>query len=135
VIADRPVNERSSVGSSGADPAGPWSSRWHRATGLVLVGYLLYHLLQLAFLRRNPSMFDRMTEWTASVGARLLVALVLVALVHHALGGLRIVLLEMSGASARLAGWTETVVVFVTAASVLPFVALLWRPYLSGSWL
>jgi succinate dehydrogenase/fumarate reductase cytochrome b subunit len=80
-------------------------------------------------------MFDRMTEWKASVGARLLVAVVLVALVHHALGGLRIVLLEMSGASARLAGWTETVVVFVTAASVLPFVALLWRPYLSGSWL
>lgn len=115
-----------------SDPAGRWSSRWHRATGLVLSAYLLFYLVQLAFLRRNPTTFDRMTGWSASLGARLVAAGVVTALVFHALDGLRIVVLEVVGASSRAARRSRHVVVFATALSVLPLAALVLRPCVSG---
>lgn len=134
MTADVATADRPPTDSSATDPAGPWSSRWHRFTGVVLAGYLVFHLVQLAFLRRNPSMFDRLTELSTSVAARLVAVAVAVALVFHAGNGLRIVALEMTRASDRAATWSSNVVVFTTALSVLPITALILRPVLDTSW-
>ncbi len=74
--------------------AGQWAWRLQRVSGLLLVGYLLFHLGIINLSLAGADTFDTVTRWVQHpvfvVLDNILIALVL----YHAFNGIRVMLLE-----------------------------------------
>lgn len=116
------------------DPAGSWSDRLHRISGLVLLAYTLAWMTRIALIELDRGAFDAVVRAGGSLGARLVACAVWLALVRHGLGGLRVITIEALGASAaeRWDSRLRAAVAFATGALALPGWALLLRPWIEG---
>lgn len=75
-------------------PVGAWASILHRITGVILVAAVPAALALVAYSARSPAHFQQVGNWLASGWAGVGIALVLGALAHHVLAGLRLLLME-----------------------------------------
>jgi fumarate reductase subunit D len=66
----------------------------HRLSGLALAGFLPLHFLALALALKGEVSFDGFLKWTANPAVKLAEAGLVFLLTLHALGGIRILLLE-----------------------------------------
>ncbi len=98
----------------------------HRATGLLLAGYLVVHLAVMRSLVTGPEAFERWMRLIRGGPAKVALSLLLGALVWHGVSGLRLVWLGRAPETARHKA------VFWLAAGLagaiwLACMAVLWR--------
>lgn len=109
-------------------PLPAWASLLHRLSGLVLFVALplLQYLLHLSL--SGPAGYARAAGWIDSIPGRTLTALLLWALLHHVLAGLRHLALDVGlGVNLRAARASAAVVVWAAPFLSLAVLALWWR--------
>jgi succinate dehydrogenase hydrophobic membrane anchor protein/succinate dehydrogenase cytochrome b556 subunit len=75
----------------------PYVAAWaHRASGVLLAGYLLFHVVTLASLR-NPAAFESKMQAFAALFPVFFEWLLAVPVIYHALNGGRLLLYEVYG--------------------------------------
>jgi succinate dehydrogenase hydrophobic anchor subunit len=112
--------------------AGAWSTRWQHAAGLVVFLYLVVTMLEYAVASLSPSTYSRVLRWHADLPVQLLGCLAVVAVLGHALSGIRTMLLEWIPPIRRRVGVLNAAAVFVLLALGLPLCALVLRPWLEA---
>jgi succinate dehydrogenase/fumarate reductase cytochrome b subunit len=110
------------------DPAGPYAGRMFRLAGLVLLLFVGFRLLLLATLDADLTAFDRVRDLAGSAGGRLVASVALLALLYHALDGIRITFVESWARLARADRWLRPLTVFLTVALWIPGAVLVFRP-------
>lgn len=73
----------------------------HRATGLLLAGYLVVHLVVLRSLVAGPVAFEHWMRLLRGPAARAALSLVLAAVIWHGVSGLRLMWLGTAPETAR----------------------------------
>lgn len=76
----------------------------HRLSGIVLAAFLPLHFLVLSLALTSPSDFDAALAWSDLGLVKLAETGLVAALAVHLLGGIRILVIEFTPASARHAG-------------------------------
>ncbi len=84
----------------GAYRLGMWAAVLHRVTGLYLIGYLSFHLFEMALSLFGPAAFDKFFGWGYTWWMQILDLALMAAIVYHGTNGLRIILMDM-GIGAR----------------------------------
>jgi succinate dehydrogenase hydrophobic anchor subunit len=114
------------------DGAGVWSTTWQHVAGLVVFVYLLLTMLEYAVASLSPTGYRRLLRWHADLPMRLLGCVALVAVLTHALFGIRTVLLEWMPSIRRRADVLTAGAVFLLLAVGLPLCAVVLRPWLEA---
>ena len=105
----------------------PTRTRATRVAGIVSFVYVVWYVLGLALLDRNAAAYNRFNRFYASIGARLVLAAVLLALVFHLFDGLRLTAEQFSDRMAGHELGMRATVRFLTFAVWIPgAVAVLW---------
>ena len=73
---------------------GQWSWALHRATGVAVLMFLLVHVLDTALVAAGPELYDRVIGTYHNPIFRLMEIGLAVAVLFHALNGLRIILID-----------------------------------------
>lgn len=101
-----------------------WAFYAHRVSGLAVLAFLCLHVLDVSVYAFSPTRFDEVHRLYATVPMRLFECGLLLALLFHALNGLRVVaidLWDLGGVAAGrlLVGVLWATVVFTIAGSVI----------------
>jgi fumarate reductase subunit D len=91
----------------------------HRLSGLVLALYLPVHFLVLGLALEESAALDDFLAWTDQPLVKLAEALLVVVLVAHLVGGLRILTIELVTWKVRGTPWVVAVVAIALAAGLL----------------
>jgi succinate dehydrogenase / fumarate reductase cytochrome b subunit len=73
---------------------GQWSWALHRITGVAVALFLFVHILDTALVAAGPKLYDRIVGTYHNPIFRLLEIGLAVAVLYHALNGLRIILID-----------------------------------------
>jgi len=74
---------------------GMWAAVLHRLTGLYLIGYLSFHLFEMALSLFGPAAFDKFFGWGYTWWMQVLDLGLMAALLYHGMNGLRIILHDL----------------------------------------
>lgn len=101
-----------------------WAFYAHRVSGLAILGFLCLHVLDVSVYAFSPTVFDQVHRLYATVPMRLFECGLLLALLFHALNGLRVVAIDLwdlggAAASRLLTGVVGVTVVLTIAGSVV----------------
>ena len=101
-----------------------WAFYAHRVSGLAILAFLCLHVLDVSVYAFSPTVFDQVHRLYATVPMRLFECGLLLALLFHALNGLRVVAIDLwdlggAAASRLLTGVVGTTVVLTIAGSVV----------------
>jgi len=104
-------------------PVGAWASILHRITGVILVLAIPTALALMVYSARSPSHFRQAAAWLGNGWVDLVLALVLGAVTHHLLAGLRVLFMDMGIGTdlpaARRTAWGSLITAALVAAGVL----------------
>jgi len=101
-----------------------WAFYAHRVSGLAILAFLCLHVLDVSVYAFSPTVFDQVHRLYATVPMRLFECGLLLALLFHALNGLRVVAIDLwdlggAAASRLLNGVVGATVVLTIAGSVV----------------
>lgn len=74
---------------------GMFAWAFHRISGVGIFAFLLLHVLDIYLAGSNPTLYDDVLAFYASIPGRFLEVLLGAALLYHALNGLRIVIIDL----------------------------------------
>lgn len=130
---DGGANVRGLLGRLGRLPterseANRWAFYAHRITGVGVLAFLALHILDVALYAVSPESFDQVHAIYGTAVMRVFECGLLLALVYHALNGLRVVAIDVFDLGPRAAGRVLTGVVAITLLSTLAGSAVILRP-------
>ncbi|MBF6212411.1 succinate dehydrogenase, cytochrome b556 subunit [Nocardia puris] len=103
------------------DP-GMWSWALHRITGATLFFFLFVHVLDTALVRVSPDMYDQVIEVYKTPVVALMEMGLVVAVLFHALNGVRVILVDFWSEGPRhqrLMLWIVLAITAVVAAGAI----------------
>lgn len=103
------------------DP-GMWSWALHRITGATLFFFLFVHVLDTALVRVSPDMYDQVIEVYKTPVVALMEMGLVVAVLFHALNGVRVILVDFWSEGPRhqrLMLWIILTITAVVAAGAI----------------
>jgi succinate dehydrogenase / fumarate reductase cytochrome b subunit len=107
---------------------GPGMLGWafHRISGVGVWTFVLLHVFDIWLSQANPTLYDELLRFYASLPGRLLEVVLGAALLYHALNGLRIILMDFWPALTRfhLQLWAAVWVLFVLIGLPVTWVIL-----------
>ncbi len=112
--------------------ANRWAFYAHRLTGVGVLAFLALHILDVALYAVSPHRFDEVHALYGTAGMRVFECGLLLALVYHALNGLRVVAIDAFDLGPRAAGRLLTGVVGVTVLSTAAGSVVILRPLVGG---
>jgi len=74
---------------------GMWIWVFHRVTGLFILGYLLFHLIEVMLSHFGPDIFDKFFGWGYTWWMQSLDLLLMAVLLFHSMNGLRVILFDL----------------------------------------
>lgn len=114
--------------------SGQWAFLAHRVSGVLVFLFLLLHVVDVSLVRW-PELYDDVHELYGNILLRLFEVGLLVALVFHAVNGLRIAAVDLfPGAVANERRLFTGVLVITAAASIPGGVVIVW-PFVEGRFL
>ena len=121
----------SSVGTTYRGKSGQWAFIGHRVTGFLVFMFLLLHVVDVSLVQ-DKHLYNEVHAVYGNVLLRVFESGLLIALLFHALNGLRIVLIDFFPEAIRHDKALLGVVLFVTLAAGIPgSVVILW-PFIEG---
>lgn len=139
-----PVEPGEASEADAAAPQGPADEkgsaarrpRVRRLAGVVAFGYVVWSVLGLVLLDRDPSAYNALNRGTGNLVARLVLAGVLLALVFHLVDGLRVALIDLVPRFRRHDLGLRTIASFLVPALWIPATVVLLWPAVRGwfSW-
>lgn len=93
---------------------GRWAFWAHRVSGVAIFGFLALHLVDVGLYALSPALFDEVHHLYGTLGMRIFESGLLVAILFHALNGLRLLGMDLVDVGPRTAGRLLAVVVVVT---------------------
>ena len=106
------------------DP-GMWSWVLHRITGATIFFFLFVHVLDTALVRVSPQAYNEVIETYKTPIVGMLEIGLVVAVLYHALNGIRVILIDFWAKGTRYQKQMLWVVVAVTLAVLIPSLAVL----------
>jgi succinate dehydrogenase / fumarate reductase, cytochrome b subunit len=106
------------------DP-GMWSWVLHRITGATIFFFLFVHVLDTALVRVSPQAYNEVIETYKTPIVGLMEMGLVVAVVYHALNGIRVILIDFWQHGAKYQRAMLWGVVAVTLAVLIPSLAVL----------
>jgi succinate dehydrogenase / fumarate reductase, cytochrome b subunit len=106
------------------DP-GMWSWVLHRITGATIFFFLFVHVLDTALVRVSPQAYNEVIETYKTPIVGLMEMGLVVAVVYHALNGIRVILIDFWQHGAKYQRVMLWGVVAVTLAVLIPSLAVL----------
>lgn len=118
----------SGEGSGGGATSGSFGQvGWGPLTGLVAFAYVLWYVVDLAVLAVSAPAYNALHRFYGSLAMRVVWCAVLLALLFHALDGLRRTLVDLVPRFGRVDRWSRALVRFLLPAIGIPgAVVLLW---------
>ena len=114
--------------------SGQWSFVAHRTTGFLVFFFLLLHIVDVSLINFNDGeLYDEVHELYGNVFLRLFECGLLLALLYHALNGLRIVIVDFFPKAVRSERTLTAWVVFLTLAAGIPGCFVILKPWLDGN--
>ncbi len=111
--------------------SGQWAFVLHRTTGFLVFFFLLLHIVDVSLVS-DPELYDEVHEVYGNVLLRLFEVGLLLALLFHALNGLRIVLIDFFPRAVPNERRLFSAVVFLTMAAGLPGGYVIMEPFIDG---
>ena len=74
---------------------GMWLALLHRLTALYLIGYVMFHLVEMAISLFGPGAFDRFFGFGYTWWMQVMDLTLITAVMYHGMNGLRIVLMDL----------------------------------------
>ncbi|MFA9461737.1 succinate dehydrogenase, cytochrome b556 subunit [Thiohalorhabdus sp. Cl-TMA] len=104
-------------------PVGAWASILHRITGILLILAIPASLFLMAYSARSAAHFRQTAAWLENGWVELVLALVLGAVTHHLLAGVRILLMDagigLALPAARRTAWGSLVLAGLAVVGAL----------------
>jgi fumarate reductase subunit D len=94
---------------------GYWAFVVHRVSGIALAIFLPIHFLVLAQAIAHPATLNAFLDWTRQPAVKLAETLLVLALVAHMAGGVRLLFIEFVG---WRADWQKTALALTTAVAL-----------------
>jgi len=112
--------------------ANRWAFYLHRLSGLAIFGFLTLHIVDVSLYALSPTTFDEVHALYGTAPMRVFECGLLLALLFHALNGLRLILVDLldlgPGTAGRLLSGVTSLSLLLTAAGSAVIVA----PIFSG---
>jgi len=122
-VAIRSRKSKSDYGSIYRGHEGQWSWILHRITGVAVILFLFAHVVDTAAVGWGPEAYDRITAAYDNPIVRLLELGLVVAVLYHALNGLKITLIDFFP---RLVSRIRPISIAFTAAFILTLIPTAW---------
>ena len=112
--------------------SGQWAFVAHRTTGFLVFMFLLLHIIDVSLVNADVELYDEVHALYGNVLLRLFECGLLLALLFHALNGLRIVIVDFfPRAVANEKALTTGVVALTLLAGIPGSLVILW-PFIDG---
>jgi succinate dehydrogenase / fumarate reductase, cytochrome b subunit len=112
--------------------SGQWAFVAHRTTGFLVFMFLLLHIVDVSLVNADVDLYDEVHALYGNILLRIFECGLLLALLFHALNGLRIVIVDFfPKAVANEKALTAGVVVLTLAAGIPGCLVILW-PFIDG---
>jgi succinate dehydrogenase / fumarate reductase cytochrome b subunit len=102
-----------------------WSWVLHRITGATIFFFLFVHVLDTALVRVSPQAYNEVIETYKTPIVGLMEMGLVVAVVYHALNGIRVILIDFWQHGAKYQRLMLWIVVGVTLAVLIPSLGVL----------
>ncbi len=112
--------------------ANRWAFYAHRISGVGIFAFLVLHILDVSLYAVSPTRFDEVHELYSTPPMRLFECLLLLALLYHALNGLRVVAIDLFDMGPRSAGRLLNGVAVVTVLATAVGSAVILTPVFNG---
>ena len=119
----RSRKSKSDYGSIYRGHEGQWSWILHRITGVAVILFLFAHVVDTAAVGWGPEAYDRITAAYDNPIVRLLELGLVVAVLYHALNGLKITLIDFFP---RLVSRIRPISIAFTAVFILTLIPTAW---------
>jgi succinate dehydrogenase / fumarate reductase cytochrome b subunit len=113
--------------------SGQWAFVLHRISGFLVFFFLLLHIVDVSLINVDAELYDEVHELYGNVLLRLFEVGLLLALLFHALNGIRIVLIDFFPGMVRRERRLYAVVVFLTLAAGIPGAYIIMKPFIDGT--
>ncbi len=113
--------------------SGQWAFVLHRITGFLVFFFLLLHIIDVSLINIDEDLYDEVHQLYGNVLLRLFEVGLLLALLFHALNGIRIVLIDFFPGMVRNERKLYAVVVFLTLAVGIPCGYVIMKPFIDGT--
>ena len=111
---------------------GQWAFVSHRVTGFLVFMFLLLHIVDVSLINIDMELYDEVHELYGNILLRVFECGLLLALLYHALNGLRIIVVDFYPSAARHERrLTAAVVVLTLGAGIPGSIVILW-PFIEG---
>ena len=112
--------------------SGQWAFVLHRITGFLVFIFLLLHIVDVSLANFSEELYDEVHELYGNVLLRVFEVGLLLALLFHALNGIRIVVVDFFPGAVRNERKLFSVVVFLTLAAGIPGGYIILKPFIDG---
>lgn len=93
---------------------GRWAFWAHRVSGVAIFAFLALHLVDVALYAVSPALYDEVHDLYGTLALRIFESGLLVAILFHALNGLRLLTIDLVDVGPRSAARMLAIVVVVT---------------------
>jgi len=121
----------STVGTPYRGKSGQWAFIGHRVTGFLVFMFLMLHVVDVSLVQ-NKHLYNEVHAVYGNVLLRVFESGLLLALIFHALNGLRIVLIDFFPEAIRYDKGMFGAVLFVTFAAGVPGSLVILWPFING---
>jgi succinate dehydrogenase / fumarate reductase cytochrome b subunit len=109
---------------------GRWAFWAHRVSGVAIFAFLALHLVDVSLYAVSPALYDEVHVLYGTVGLRLFECGLLLAILFHALNGLRLLVMDIADVRPGVAGRLLVVVVALTVVLGAAGSAVIMAPVL-----
>jgi succinate dehydrogenase / fumarate reductase cytochrome b subunit len=113
--------------------SGQWAFVLHRISGFLVFMFLLLHVVDVSLINVDAELYNEVHELYGNVLLRVFEVGLLLALLFHALNGIRIVLVDFFPGMVRNERKLYAVVVFLTLAVGIPCAYVIVKPFIDGT--
>ena len=111
--------------------SGQWAFVLHRVSGFLVFIFLLLHIVDVSLIDK-PDLYNEVHALYGNILLRVFECGLLLALLYHALNGLRIVVIDFFQGGVRNERALFAWVVGITIAAGLPGCYIILRPFIDG---
>jgi len=108
--------------------SGMWSWILHRGSGLAVLAFLFFHILDTSLVLFGPNLYNRMAEFYESALFRPLEVGLMFLVIFHAFNGLRVIAVDLWPRGSRYQVQLSWLVWGITMTLFLPAAWIMMKP-------
>jgi succinate dehydrogenase / fumarate reductase cytochrome b subunit len=113
--------------------SGQWAFVLHRISGFLVFFFLLLHVIDVSLINASAHLYNEVHELYGNVLLRMFEVGLLLALLFHAMNGIRIVLIDFFPGMVRNERKLYAGVLFITLAVGIPCAYVILKPFIDGT--